>query len=125
MCAEILQSKTGGNKLVFACSGAADVGGISDQAARKLAAETPLSLCCTAAVAAEIPAILQRAKEADAILAIDGCNQKCARKILEQAGLSVSTHIELGNLGMDKGKSPCTFVRVAMTAQCARDACGI
>ena len=44
--------------MTFACSGAADVGAIADQAARKLSKEKTASMCCTAAIAAEIPEIL-------------------------------------------------------------------
>ena len=44
--------------MVFACSGAADVGAISDRAARRLAREKTASMCCTAAIGADIPDIV-------------------------------------------------------------------
>ena len=38
--------------MVLACSGAADVGGVADGAARALSREKTAVMCCTAAVAA-------------------------------------------------------------------------
>ena len=58
--------------LAFACSGAADVGAIADQAARKLSREKTASMCCTAAIAAEISDILKRATFATKIVVLDG-----------------------------------------------------
>ena len=114
-----------GYSLVFSCSGAADVGAIADLAARKLASDTPISLCCTAAVAAGIPGILQKARGAREIVAVDGCNLRCTRKILDNAELPVATYIELENLDMPKGDSPCTPERVDMVVDKARECCGI
>lgn len=107
--------------MVFSCSGAADVGAITDQAARRLSKEKTASMCCTAAVAAEIPDIMEKVYNTKHILALDGCDKECTGVILSQAGLSNVSHLQLDNLGMKKGESPVTEDRINMVMQVARD----
>lgn len=103
--------------MVFACSGAADVGAIADQAARQLAREKKAMPCCTAAIAAGISEIAEKARGAAKIVVFDGCDKECSKKVLEKAGFGGFVHIQLGEMGMEKGKSPVTDVRIAMAAQ--------
>lgn len=97
-----------GPKMVFACSGAADVGAVTDLAARQLQREREAFMCCTAAIAADVPEIVAKARGADRVLAIDGCAELCARKILEGAGFAGFPSIRLDELGMEKGKTKPT-----------------
>ena len=108
--------------LAFACSGAADVGAIADQAARKLARDKTAAMCCTAAVAAEIPEILERTACAAKIVVIDGCDKACAKKILDIGGFTDHVHVELGTIGMEKGKTPVDEANVAKAAAAASEA---
>jgi uncharacterized metal-binding protein len=95
-------------KLIFACSGAADVGHISDLAARKLTSQGAGKMFCLAGVGGRVGGIMATTRAAAAILAIDGCPLDCARKTLEEAGFSTFEHLRLSDLGMEKGKSPVT-----------------
>jgi uncharacterized metal-binding protein len=95
-------------KLVFACSGAADVGQITDLAARRLAAEGAGKMFCLAGVGGRVSGIMATTEAAAAILAIDGCPLDCARKTLEEAGFGKFEHLRLSDLGMEKGQSPAT-----------------
>jgi len=97
-----------GPKLVFACSGAADVGHISDLAARKLTAEGVGKMFCLAGIGGRVSGIMATTHAASAILAIDGCPLDCARKTLEEAGFRQFEHMRLSDLGMEKGKTPAT-----------------
>ena len=108
--------------LVFACSGAADVGAISDQAARVLSREKTASMCCTAAIAAEIPDIMEKAALANRIVVIDGCEKSCAQKILDKGGFDDYAYVELGALGMEKGKTPVAQENVAKAAAATNEA---
>ena len=110
--------------LAFACSGSADVGAIADQAARKLSKEKTASICCTAAIAAEIPEILEKATFASKMIVIDGCEKACARKILEQGGFTDLAYVELGMLGLEKDKTPVTEECIARVADAAVIALG-
>ena len=108
--------------LVFACSGGAEVGAIADQAARKLSREKKASMCCTAAIAAEIPDILEKATFATKMVVIDGCDKGCAKKILDQGGFTDHAYVELGTLGMEKGKTPVNEEDIAIAAAMAAEA---
>ena len=73
----------GGTQLIFACSGAADVGAIADQAARKLTKEGVGKMFCLAGVGGRVSGIMKTTEVANKILAIDGCDMQCAKKILQ------------------------------------------
>jgi uncharacterized metal-binding protein len=99
---------SGGPKLVFACSGAADVGEIADRAARKLNREGMGKMFCMAGLGGRIGGILKTTESAQAILAIDGCPLNCVKSSLEQAGFKRFKHLQLVDLGLEKCKSPVT-----------------
>lgn len=108
-------------KLIFACSGAADVGAISDQAARKLAREGAGKMFCLAGVGGRVSGIMKTTESAAAILAIDGCALDCARDCLEQAGFTEFEHLRLADLGFEKGKSAVTDEAVEKVAARGRE----
>lgn len=93
-------------KLIFSCSGAADVGRAADLAARKLTAEGAGKMFCLAGIGGRVSGIMATTQSAAAILAIDGCPLDCARKSLELAGFSRFQHLRLSEMGMEKGKTP-------------------
>lgn len=99
-------------KLIFACSGAADVGQIADLAARRLAADGAGKMFCLAGVGGRVSGIMATTEAAAAVLAIDGCPLDCARKTLEEAGFGDFAHLRLSDLEMEKGQSPATEERV-------------
>lgn len=110
---------TPASKLIFACSGAADVGKIADLAARKLTQDGVGKMFCLAGVGGRVKGIMETTKAAQAILAIDGCPLHCARNTLEQAGFKKFEHICLSDLGMEKGKTQATDKAVnKVAAQC-------
>lgn len=109
-----------GPRLIFACSGASDVGEISDIAARQLARSGAGFMCCAAAIGARIEKIMEKANAASKMIAIDGCEDDCARLILERAGYSGFAHLRLTDIGMEKGKSPRTDERINMAVEHAR-----
>jgi uncharacterized metal-binding protein len=99
-------------KLIFACSGAADVGAITDHAARRLTSRGTGKMFCLAGLGGRVPAIMQTTASAAKVLAIDGCNLDCARLTLQQAGITAFTHLRLSDMGMEKGKSPASEDRI-------------
>ncbi len=92
-------------KLIFPCSGAADVGAIADLAARKLAREGDGKMFCLAGIGGRISGIMKTTESAEKILAIDGCPLNCAKNCLEQAGFTKFEHLNLTDLGLIKGQS--------------------
>jgi len=92
--------------LLYACSGASDLGAIADQAGRTLGRRGKAQMGCLAAIAAGIPMFVDAAQEAGSIAAIDGCDKDCARTILEQKGFTQIRHLRLTDMGMVKGETP-------------------
>jgi uncharacterized metal-binding protein len=100
-------------KLIFACSGAADVGAIADQAARKLTREGAGKMFCLAGIGGRVSGILKTTEAAAKVLAIDGCPLSCAKLCLEEAGFTDFDHVQLADLQLEKGASPVTDGNVA------------
>ena len=103
----------GGTKLVFACSGAADVGAVADQVARKMTRDGNGRMFCLAGVGGRVSGIMKTTEAADAILAVDGCPLSCARNCLEQAGFTEFLHLQLAELGMEKGSTAVSEENIA------------
>jgi uncharacterized metal-binding protein len=97
---------------VFSCSGSADVGGISDGASRKLSSEGVARMYCLAGIGARVEHIVANTEMAESLIAIDGCENDCGRKMLEAAGFRPALHIRITDLGMEKGNTPVTPERV-------------
>jgi uncharacterized metal-binding protein len=112
-------------KLIFACSGAADVGAIADQAARKLTKDGTGKMFCLAGIGGRVSGIMATTESAARILAIDGCPLNCVKSSLEQAGFKTYQHLQLADLGMEKGKTPLTpeVIAKVATAGAAKLAC--
>lgn len=107
-------------KLIFACSGAADVGEIADQTARKLAREGVGKMFCLAGVGGRVSGIMASTEAAGQILAIDGCPLDCAKNCLKEAGFTTFAHVRLADLGMERGKTPPTDERIQKAAERGR-----
>ena len=111
--------------LVFACSGAADVGAVADRAARELTAKGAGKMYCLAGIGGRVPGILKTTAEAEKILAIDGCPLDCVRLSLEEAGFTGFEHMKVTDLGLEKGRSPATEENVGRVVQAALDVLGV
>jgi uncharacterized metal-binding protein len=92
------------------------VGAIADQAARKLTKDGAGKMYCLAGIGGRVSGIMATTEAAARILAIDGCAQACAKHSLEQAGFKNYEHLQLSDLGMEKGKTPPTPVAIAKAA---------
>ena len=115
---------TAASTLIFACSGAADVGAISDAAARKLTSEGAGKMFCLAGIGGRVSGIMESTRGADKILAIDGCALDCTKLCLEEAGFAGFEHMKVTDLGLEKGKSPATDENVATVVRAALDRLG-
>ncbi len=91
--------------IVLACSGASDVGQISDLTARKLRDCGIFKMSCLALVGAGIEESIENFKKSD-LLVIDGCPMDCGKKIMERHGIKDYKYLRLSDVGLAKGKSP-------------------
>ncbi len=107
MCGENAKCACGdAPKLIFTCSGAADVGEIADQAARKLSKDGSGKMYCMAGLGGDVGPIVETTRMASTILAIDGCSADCVKKTLERLGFTDYLHMRVTDLGLEKGSSP-------------------
>jgi uncharacterized metal-binding protein len=109
-------------KLIFACSGAADVGEIADRATRSLTRSGAGKMYCLAGVGGQVPDIMERTRAAAKLLAIDGCDKDCAAHLLRRAGFTQFVHLRVTDLGMEKGKTPILEGHIATVAARGREA---
>ena len=107
-------------KLIFACSGAADVGEVADRAARQLTKAGVGKMYCLAGIGGGIPLILANTEAASAILAIDGCPTSCASMSLKKAGFSNFAQVQLAALDMPKGQTQATPENIERVVAAAR-----
>ena len=108
-------------KLIFACSGAADVGAVADQTARQLMREGAGKMFCLAGIGGRVSGIMKSTESAQSILAIDGCPLSCAQKSLEEAGFKKFTHLQLADLGLEKGKTAVTDENIKIALDKSRN----
>ena len=101
---------------VFPCSGASDVGGLSDQAARQMTLDGAGKMYCLAGIGGRVDAIMANTRAAARVLVIDGCSQECARKTMELAGFKDFQHLKLAEMGFKKGETPVTPARIREVA---------
>ena len=104
-------------KLIFPCSGASDVGGLTDRGARQMTVDQSGKMYCLAGIGGRVEGIMANTKAAARVLVIDGCPQECARKTMELAGFSGLAHLQLErDLGWEKGKTRVTAARIREVA---------
>jgi uncharacterized metal-binding protein len=87
---------------VVACSGASNVGQIANQAALELAKAKVAGFFCLAGIGGHIKGMVKSAKEADLIVAIDGCPVQCAAKTLQHAEIEPAIQVIVTELGIEK-----------------------
>jgi uncharacterized metal-binding protein len=113
-------SCSSGPKLIFSCSGAADVGELADRASRALTRNGSGKMFCLAGIGGRISDIVKSTEAAASILAIDGCALDCARKSLEEAGIVRVNHLRLTDLGFTKGDTEIDDETIAQVVDKAK-----
>lgn len=87
---------------IVACAGASNVGQIANQAVIELAKEKVGGFFCLAGVGAHIKGMVKAGKEADLVVAIDGCPVQCAAKTLQHAEIEPAIQVIVTDLGVEK-----------------------
>ena len=94
--------KPSSNTMILACSGASNLGQLSNQAAVDLAREGFGKMFCLAGIGAHLSGFVQSAKDVPAMVAIDGCGVGCAKKILGHAEVPLQAYLTISDLGFEK-----------------------
>jgi uncharacterized metal-binding protein len=90
------------NIMILSCSGASNLGQLSNQAAVELAREKFGKMFCLAGIGAHLSGFVQSAKDVPAMVVIDGCPVACAKKILEHAEIPVRAYVAVSEMGIEK-----------------------
>ncbi len=93
-----------GNIMLLACSGASNVGQISNQAAVELTQEGFRKMFCLASVGGHLSGFVRSAKDVPEMVAIDGCEIGCTTAILTHADVPIKGYLVLTGLGIEKNK---------------------
>jgi len=91
--------------VVLACSGACDLGEITDKLARKLRDTNIRNMKCLAMVAADSQTLIDSLKLAN-VLVLDGCAVDCGKKIMDKAAIANYNYVRLTDFGFVKGQTP-------------------
>jgi uncharacterized metal-binding protein len=113
-------SRPPSSTVVFSCSGAADVGAIADLAARALAGTGEARMSCAVGLGGRVEPLLETARTASTILAIDGCPLDCTKRSRAEVGREECLHLRITDLGMPKGASEPSEATVAQVVAAAR-----
>jgi uncharacterized metal-binding protein len=75
--------------IIWVCDGAANVGQVGQAIAILLTNMDKARMCCTTAIAAASKPHLDIAERAKKNIVIDGCENRCASKVLDKAGKKI------------------------------------
>ena len=84
------------------CSGGSNCGQITNHVAVRLDEEGIGHIYCLAGIAAHIDGMVESARGAKRLVALDGCQVACAKKAIEHAGLKVTDWICVTEEGVAK-----------------------
>lgn len=90
--------------LVFACSGASNLGQLANGIAVRLDETGFAEMSCAEAVGIEAGAPYAAALSGRPVIAISGCPLACADRLLVEHGVTVTSSVQLENRGVLKAK---------------------
>ena len=97
----------GKTRIIYACSGiGSNVGQLANAAACRLAREEYGGGSCLAGVGGGLEKLVSMGKSADERIVIDGCPVACAKKIMNDKGLTVDRYVMITDLGITKTPGP-------------------
>ncbi|MDG2539333.1 putative zinc-binding protein [Dyella jiangningensis] len=88
--------------LVYACSGCSSAAQMANHFALRLDREGVAEMSCIAGVGGGVPGLVRTAQSGRRILALDGCEMRCAAACLARAGVIADTHLVLSDHGVKK-----------------------
>ncbi|NPE30523.1 zinc-binding protein [Methanococcoides sp. SA1] len=94
-----------GNVGLFSCSGASNVGQLSNQIVIELNDREVGKMMCAVGIGGKVSGLVRSAEGCDRIIAIDGCPLECTKKALELSNINIDRHIILTDLGIAKNKN--------------------
>jgi len=90
------------NAILLTCSGASNVGQLSNHAVVELTQEGFGKFFCLAGIGAHLDKFVQSAKNNPEVVVIDGCPVGCAKRVIEHAEIPISKYLVVTKLGIEK-----------------------
>jgi uncharacterized metal-binding protein len=94
--------RAGGVTLVLACSGASNVGQITNEVAKRLDTEGRARFFCLSGIGARLGSMVSSVQEADRVLVVDGCSVGCGKFAVDGAGLVGYSYLVVTDCGIEK-----------------------
>jgi len=88
--------------ILLPCAGGSNCGQITNRVAVKLDEEGIGRIYCLAGIGAHVDGMVESARGAKRIVALDGCQVACAKQVIEHTGLIVTDWICVTNEGVAK-----------------------
>lgn len=92
----------GKTKVVLACSGASNVGQMTNELAKRLHTDGAAKFFCLAGVGGHVSGMVASVAGADKVLVLDGCPVGCAKRAMEAAGTTGYSYTVVTELGVEK-----------------------
>ena len=92
----------GENGLIFACSGASNVGQLANGVALDLAKNGQGSMSCIAAIGAHLDGFVVSVRDCDQLIVLDGCERNCALLTFQQVEVDPHVHLTFTEHGLEK-----------------------
>jgi len=109
--------------VLLPCAGGSNCGQITNRVAVKLDKEGVGRIYCLAGIGAHVDGMVESARGAKRIVALDGCHVACAKKVIEHAGLTVTDWICATDEGIDKNRQfKLAPEEIDLIARCTREA---
>ncbi len=88
--------------LIYSCSGCSNIAQLANTVAVELNRESIAEMSCIAGVGGGVPSIVKKAKAANQIIALDGCQLHCVKNCLANHDIKALHHYTLTDYGINK-----------------------
>src|SRR4030042_6552800 len=92
------------NIMMLTCSGASNVGQLTNQAAVELTQEGYGKMFCLTGIGGHLSGFVQSARDVPQMVLIDGCAIGCGKAVLSQAEIPLKNYLVITELGIEKNK---------------------
>jgi len=92
----------GKTSVVLACSGASNVGQMTNELAKCLDTDGTAKFFCLAGVGGHVSGMVASVAAADKVLVLDGCPVGCAKRAMDAAGAKGFSYKVITELGVEK-----------------------
>lgn len=88
--------------LVYSCSGCSSVAQLANRLALELDRDQVAEMSCIAGVGGGVPTLVKKARSGRTIIALDGCQLRCAEQCLKKVDVEADHHFLLTDYGLKK-----------------------